>query len=313
MKLIPRAPVDDVNAPSESPVKTVSGLLIGAVVIVGLFFLIVTTVVDVVVDALDPVTEVELFAEMVPEMLASFEGRGFDEEAEAALAPIFERVRAAGPELPYEFTVKVACESEPNALALPGGGVLVTSGLLNIVDTEEELIFILGHELGHFVHRDHLRGMGRGLALQLMMSTMLLTTGIDPTVGLQLALEAMSSSHSREQEIAADATGLLVLHALHPEDISGANRALVALHSKLGESALDALDFFRSHPIGPKRIKALEERVKSEGYPHNALQGTPLPKALQENCGSGGLDNNDTDDREQGDADAPADTPLSTP
>ena len=56
MKLIPRAPIDDVNAPSERPVKTVSGLLIGAVVIVGLFFLIVTTVVDVVVDALDPVT-----------------------------------------------------------------------------------------------------------------------------------------------------------------------------------------------------------------------------------------------------------------
>jgi len=313
MKLIPRAPIDGVNAPSESPVKTVSGLLIGAMLIVGLVFLIVSTAVDIVVDELDPVTEVELFAEMLPEVLENFEGRGFDEEAEAALAPIFERVRAVGPELPYEFTVKVACESVPNALALPGGGVVVTSGLLNIVDTEEELIFILGHELGHFVHRDHLRGMGRSLALQLMMSSMLLTTGIDPTIGLQLALEAMSSSHSREQEIAADSTGLHVLHALYPQDISGANRALVALHSELGESALDALDFLRSHPVGPKRLKALDERVKSEGYPHKALKGTPLPKALQENCRNVLRDDNGADEREPGDADAPADNPPPGP
>jgi beta-barrel assembly-enhancing protease len=319
MKLSPRAPAEGINTPSDNTFKVISGLIIGAIFIVGVFFVVISAVVDFVVDQLDPATEVALFDDMVPAMLEAFGEEGFDEAAEAVIAPIFERVRASGPDLPYDFTVRVACERSPNALALPGGGVIVTSGLLNIIDTEEELIFILGHELGHFVHRDHLRGMGRSVALQLAMGGMLVTTGIDPTIGLQLALEAMSSAHSREQEIAADETGLKVLHSLHPEDVSGAKRALNGLHEKLERGSLDSLDFWRSHPLGPKRIEALSARIQSEGLTHAKLRGTPLPEALQRACSRGRsndqpeVPHSTAPTQEQGDADVPADPAPGAP
>ena len=318
MKLTPRAPAEGINNPGDNTFKVILGLVVGAMCIVGVFFLVVSTIVDVAVDQLDPATEVALFADMVPEMLQPFGAEGFDEDAEAALMPIFERVRRAGPELPYDFLVRVACEPAPNALALPGGGIIVTSGLLHIVDTEEELIFILGHELGHFAHRDHLRGMGRSLALQLAMGGMLMTTGIDPTIGLQLALEAMSSAHSREQEIAADATGLTVLHALSPEDVSGANRALNGLHEQDTGGSLDTLDFLRSHPLGPKRIAALSERITAEGFTLAKLRGTALPLALKESCRRGDSKSQESAEEDskitpEGGMDAPADPVPNAP
>ena len=45
-----------------------------------------------------------------------------------------------------------------NAVALPGGNIVVFAGLLKEIKSENELAMILGHELGHFAHRDHLRG-----------------------------------------------------------------------------------------------------------------------------------------------------------
>ena len=42
-------------------------------------------------------------------------------------------------------------------------------GLLENVESENELAFVLGHELGHFRNRDHLRGLGRGIAFSLVL------------------------------------------------------------------------------------------------------------------------------------------------
>ena len=55
---------------------------------------------------------------------------------------------------PFEYKVYVLDQQEPNALALPGGVVLVTRGLLNVMNSEAELVAVLAHELGH-IERDH--------------------------------------------------------------------------------------------------------------------------------------------------------------
>lgn len=284
MKLSPRAPAEGINTPQERRSKTIVGLLAGAIVVVGLFFYIVTGVVDMVVEHLDPETEKSLFEAHVPDMLEAFADGGFDEAAEAAIAPLFERVVAAGPTLPYDFTLRVSCQRAPNAMALPGGAIVVTAGLLDVLETEEELAFVLGHELGHFVHRDHLRGMGRGLALQLVMGMMFLTTGMDPTVALQVAIEALSSAHSRGQEVLADGVGLDVLGVISPQDVSGAERALHALTTALGEGGLDQVDFLRSHPVGAVRLEALNASIIDKALRSTRMEGTPLPAALKGAC-----------------------------
>ncbi|NOY00864.1 MAG: M48 family metalloprotease, partial [Verrucomicrobia bacterium] len=61
--------------------------------------------------------------------------------------------------LPYQL--QYMPDDEPNAFAVPGGGVIVTRGLLKKMTSPSALAFVLGHELGHHQHRHTLKGVGR--------------------------------------------------------------------------------------------------------------------------------------------------------
>ena len=63
------------------------------------------------------------------------------------------------------FTIKVIPGKDVNAFAVPGDTILLVEELLNKVETENELAMVLGHELGHFHFRHHLKGMGRRLVM----------------------------------------------------------------------------------------------------------------------------------------------------
>ena len=57
------------------------------------------------------------------------------------------------PELPWSFGV--IDSAEVNAFAAPGGYVLVTRGLYELLADDAEVAAVLGHEIGHVVQRDH--------------------------------------------------------------------------------------------------------------------------------------------------------------
>ena len=95
-------------------------------------------------------------------------------------------------------------------MALPGGLIVVTQGLLDQVESENELAFVLGHELGHFRNRDHLRALGRGVVISLFFAVV---TGND-VAGLGIkATDLTLRGFSREQETRADEFGLAIVHA----------------------------------------------------------------------------------------------------
>ena len=47
---------------------------------------------------------------------------------------------------------------------------VIYQGLLAQAESENELMMVLGHELGHFANRDHLRGLGRALLVQIAIA-----------------------------------------------------------------------------------------------------------------------------------------------
>jgi predicted Zn-dependent protease len=68
------------------------------------------------------------------------------------------------PALPWRFA---AVESEQaNAFAVPGGAVLLTSGMLKLLTNEAELACVLGHEVGHVVRKHHLALLQKETLLQ---------------------------------------------------------------------------------------------------------------------------------------------------
>src|SRR5262245_48779820 len=68
---------------------------------------------------------------------------------------------AAVSELPEgPWTFEVVDQPEPNAFALPGGHVYVTRGLLALLNSEDELAGVMGHEIGHVTASHSTKRMG---------------------------------------------------------------------------------------------------------------------------------------------------------
>jgi len=115
--------------------------------------------VDAVVSRLPADTEKKLFNGLG---YAQEKAAGKDKGDLAELDAILRKLTAHEQVPQLDYRLFIIDNPTPNALAMPGGGIGVTQGLLDKL-THEEIAraFVLGHELGHFKHRDHLRGMGR--------------------------------------------------------------------------------------------------------------------------------------------------------
>ncbi|MFH2203978.1 MAG: M48 family metallopeptidase [Elusimicrobiota bacterium] len=169
---------------------------------------------------------------------------------------LFQRllVRSDLRELPYHlFLMK---SKKPNAFAIPGGGVALTKGLVQEVESDAGLALVIGHELGHHQHRDALRGLGRMLLLQVAMS---LCFGESRNIdAAQTILKAAEAGHSRARERRADEFGLRLAHATfgHQEGEFEFFERLVK-EGKNGDSRWNA--FFLSHPYMPDRIAYLKK------------------------------------------------------
>ena len=92
----------------------------------------------------------------------------------------------------------------------PEGRLLFYSGLLNQIESENELAMILAHELGHFAKKHHIRGLGRGLVF-LMISSVVFGQESAVTAYIGNLFGVLNAHYSREQESEADHFGLNLL------------------------------------------------------------------------------------------------------
>jgi Zn-dependent protease with chaperone function len=146
---------------------------------------------------------------------------------------------------------------EPNAAALPGGHVLVTTGLLDMVDRPEQLLGVISHELAHVTRRHGLQraisGAGPVLIMQILLSDRNNRLNVMAKVSGLLIYQSFSQSYERE----ADMVGWDYLVAANIDP-----RGLVEMLEKF--KAMSVLNFgpqaFSSHPALPRRIRALEEK-----------------------------------------------------
>lgn len=102
--------------------------------------------------------EQQLGATVKPQILASLSG---GKAAKLCTAPAgsaaLQKLVApylAVAQTPLPVTIEVVDVGVPNAFALPGGHILVLRGLIDKVETPEQLAGVIAHELGHVAHRD---------------------------------------------------------------------------------------------------------------------------------------------------------------
>ena len=169
------------------------------------------------------------------------------------------------------FTVYVMPGEEPNAFAWPGGHIVLTAKLFDAVKSENELAMVLGHELGHYVHRDHLRGLGRGLVL---LTISVAIFGSESQISNPLA-NLLSNTHlnySREQETQADLFGIELLF----KSFGHVGGAYAFFNYDEKKSKLPAwLRFSSSHPTSQSRLDTLKQFSETEHWPAEPVKAFP--------------------------------------
>ena len=158
-----------------------------------------------------------------------------------------------------------------DALAFPGGLIGVTSGLLEQVETENELAFVLGHELGHFRNRDHLRSLGRGLVLGLLLTVATGSGGSSQL--LQFAPMLAERSFAREQERESDSFGLELVYREYGH-VAAADDFFRRIAEPGSPLARQLEGYVSTHPLSETRVADLWALARQQGWPR---RGEPLP------------------------------------
>ncbi|MFC1495804.1 M48 family metallopeptidase [Candidatus Margulisiibacteriota bacterium] len=160
------------------------------------------------------------------------------------------------------YSLHLVDNKKVNALALPGGNIVLFSGLIEELEYENELVYVLGHEIGHFKNRDHLRGLGRRLVLVVFSSAFF---GADSNVTnfLMNGLMTIEMQFSQQQETAADLFALKILNNKYGH-VAGAISFIKKMDKK--DKRNKFLAFLSTHPHPENRIKAIEKEVKKNNY-----------------------------------------------
>lgn len=263
MKYSGRLPTTNVNVTETSPLKELAILLGGLLAIVFIVYWLLGLGVDFAVQRLSPQQEKALSFSLTKEYFSM----SHDDVKSAALQKIVDAMQSQCIHLPYAVKVFVVESKDVNAIALPGGTILMFSGLLEKVRSENELAFILGHELGHFKHKDHLRGFGRGIVL-IVLYALLFGTDDSADGVLSSFISFSESSHSRDQEFAADAVALESVQCRYGH-VTGATRFFEELLKEEEPKLLG--HFLASHPDSNQRIRDITAQAREAGYPQGSL------------------------------------------
>jgi predicted Zn-dependent protease len=169
-------------------------------------------------------------------------------DGEAALERLVDRVVAGAPR-PVVRSVQVVDSPTVNAIAAPGGYIIIFSGLLKKVESADEVAGVLSHEIGHVVHRHGMQAMVRHFALSMVITVF---TGNDWGIGSAAQLVAQLA-YSREAEAEADATGVAMLEQAGLR-ADGLATLFARMQKEEGRDAL--LRYVSSHPPSAERSAA---------------------------------------------------------
>jgi predicted Zn-dependent protease len=201
--------------------------------------------------------DMRLGRKYAPYVENALEGRIADENIQSYVNQIGQRIARVcdSPDLSYSF---LAVEEErANALALPGGYIYITRGLLQELKSEAQLASILGHEVGHVVARDTVQTMSREIGMAALVTAALAS---EPRVGGASTFVGglLNLQYSREDEEAADKVGLLYM-VKAGYDPNGMLETLQILQEL---NTIRPIEFFSTHPNPESRIAYITEKIE---------------------------------------------------
>ncbi|MCV2870595.1 M48 family metallopeptidase [Defluviimonas sp. WL0002] len=169
-----------------------------------------------------------------------------DPKGRAALDRMTARL-TRGQTIPYDLDVRVYNHPMPNALTAPGGQIVIFRGLLDKAASAEEVAGVLGHEIGHAVHRDPTRLTMRAAGSAGILSIVLGDVSGGTLVGIA-GEHLMQAAYTRDAEEAADDYALMLLG-----DAGISAAPLAEFFGRIATLTDDIPEYLSSHPLGAGR------------------------------------------------------------
>ena len=177
----------------------------------------------------------------------------------------------------FKWEYNLVENDEPNAWCMPGGKVVVYTGILPLTKTEAGIAVVLSHEIAHAVARHGNERMSQGLLIQMggialseavkqkpeeTQNLFLLAYGLGSQIGVQLPF-------SRQHEYEADRMGLIfmAMAGYNPEEA-------VAFWTRMSQNGgQKPPEFLSTHPADSKRITSIQELMpEAAKYYNTALK-----------------------------------------
>jgi predicted Zn-dependent protease len=180
---------------------------------------------------------------------------------------IGQRLVAVAKVEPYDYTFKVLDSDEINAFALPGGPVYVMRGLLEMVENDDELACVMGHELAHINRRHAAKQVTRGT-----WASILIAFGTRGKVRdiAEISAALLQLKYSRNQEYEADRLGIEYAYQAG-YDPHGLIRFFQKLQAKQKEGDKGILANLRTHPLTENRIQRAMQHIEKIIRPQNPV------------------------------------------
>lgn len=200
--------------------------------------------------------------------------RGIEENPDIVLDPdplMTERVKLIGQRIAevsdrkeVNYTFRVIDMDDVNAFALPGGYIFIFRGLIEKVETDDELASVIAHEVAHIVARHSVKRLQGGLGFTILQILMAVASpSVSNARGINAAFGHLIMSYSREDEALADKIAVKYLRKAGFDPM-----AMISFLKKLQEvnreTAIRPYRSYRSHPHIADRIRMVKQEILGE-------------------------------------------------
>ena len=194
--------------------------------------------------------EVEIGKEVEKQAIKEYGGLSNDKALSERVRRVGEKVAAVSTRQDVTYTYKVLNSDVINAFACPGGPVLITKKLAQMLDTDEQLAFVLAHETGHVAAQHGRKAINRSMIAGGLASILLGDASDAQKIGVNVMYTLYERGYSRDQEYQADALGVQFMSKAQ----FNSEGAIMAL-AKLGLKTTKGVNkYFATHPDTPDRI-----------------------------------------------------------
>jgi predicted Zn-dependent protease len=229
--------------------------------------------------AITPEQEVVLGLQAAPEMARQFGGLEPDENAQAYVDEVCERLvqnsEAQSTDWPFECHL-LADDQTINAFALPGGQVFITDALFDELETEGQLAGVLAHEIGHVVARHSAQQIAKAQLTEGLTGAVVVAS-CDPdnprscntAYMAQIIGQLINMKFGREDELQSDRLGVQFLSEAGYDP-----RSLIQVMEVLAASSEGQRppEFFSTHPNPENRIARIQEAIQ-DVFPQGVPEG----------------------------------------